>query len=252
MVPRVNRDVRVYPDLGTLSVECARAIGDVITTGARREGRFTLGLSGGETPRVLYRILATEYRNAIPWSHVHLFWGDERYVPHDDPHSNYRLVQDALIGDVPIPHDNVHPMPTDFPDPRDAARAYEGELRRTFSAPWPRLDLILLGLGPDCHTASLFPGSPALAEHERWVVDVRAPVDPPVRLTLTLPVLHQAASIFFLVAGADKAAALRRALTGSRDPLVCPAGLVHPASGAPVWWVDEAAAASVRRDLQVR
>jgi 6-phosphogluconolactonase len=241
-------DVRIYPDRETVSRECARAIVHAITARTGGGDRFTLALAGGETPRILYRSLATEHRTAIPWSQVHLFWGDERYVPPDDSRSNYRLVRDSLLGDVPIPPGNVHPMPTDLPDPRDAARAYERELRTHFHAPWPRIDLILLGLGPDGHTASLFPGSPALGERERWVVDVRAPVDPPVRLTLTLPVLNHADSVFFLVAGAEKAEAVRRALAGPRDPLTCPAGAVRPAGGSPVWWVDEAAATSIRRD----
>jgi 6-phosphogluconolactonase len=143
-------------------------------------------------------------------------------------------------------------MPTGFPDPRDAARSYERELTRQFSAPWPRLDLILLGMGPDGHTASLFPGSPALGEQERWVVEVQAPVDPPVRLTLTLPVLNHATSVFFLVAGAEKADAVRRALTSPGGPLACPAGAIRPTGGPPVWWIDEAAAALIRRDLDAR
>ncbi len=248
----MNGDVRVYPDLGTLSRACAGAIVRAITARTGGGDRFTLALAGGDTPRVLYRILATEQRDAIPWGQVHLFWGDERYVPPDDPRSNYRLVRDSLLDVLPIPRRNVHPMPTDFPDPRDAARAYERDLRTYFPAPWPRLDLVLLGMGPDGHTASLFPGSPALGEQERWVVDARAPVAPPVRLTLTLPVLNHAASVFFLVAGAEKAEAVRRALAGPRDPQACPAGAVRPADGRLVWWVDERAAALVRPEIDAR
>lgn len=245
-------DVRVFPDLEVASRECTRAIIDVITQWTRGGHRVALALAGGETPRALYRCLATEHRDAVPWGRVHLFWGDERYVPPDDPRSNYRLVQDSLLRDVPIPRDNVHPMPTHFPDPRDAARAYEQDLRTHFPAPWPRVDLILLGIGPDGHTASLFPGSPALSEQDRWVVDVRAPVDPPVRLTLTLPVLNHAAAVFFLVAGTAKADAVRRALTGPLDPLACPAGAVRPVGADPIWWLDDAAAALIRRDRGVR
>jgi 6-phosphogluconolactonase len=248
----VSNDVRIFPDLETASRECARAIVQAITARTTGGDRFTLALAGGETPRALYRILATEHRTAVSWGQVHLFWGDERYVPPDDPRSNYRLVRDTLLGAVPIPPDNVHPMPTDFPDPRDAAQAYERDLRTHFPPPWPRLDLILLGLGSDGHTASLFPGSAALHEQERWVVDVRAPVGPPSRLTLTLPVLNHAASIFFLAAGAEKADALRRALIGSHDPLACPAAAVRPVAGGPVWWVDEMAAALIRRDRGAR
>lgn len=245
------RDVRVSPDLEAVSRECARAVAQAIMGGTRGGDRFRLALSGGETPRALYRSLATEHRDAVPWGQVHLFWGDERYVPPDDPRSNYRLVQDSLLGDVPIPRENVHPMPTHFPDPRDAARAYERDLRANFPGPWPRLDLILLGIGPDGHTASLFPGSPALGERERWVVDVQVPAEPPGRLTLTLPVLNHGAAVFFLAAGADKAEAVRRALTGPRDPLACPAGAVRPEGGNLVWWLDEGAAALIRRGRDV-
>ncbi len=241
MVSRVNADVRVRPDPETLSRAVAHALVSRISDGVTRGTRFSLALAGGSTPRTLYRLLATEYQDRIPWAQVHLFWGDERYVPPDDPRSNYRLVRESLLDHVAIPEGNVHPMPTDRPDPDDAARAYERTLREYFPESWPRLDLVLLGMGPDGHTASLFPGSPALQERERWVVAVQAPIDPPRRLTLTLPVLNRAASVFFLVTGPEKANALRRALTGPPDPITCPAGAVHPEGGGLVWWVDEKA-----------
>lgn len=248
----MNADIRIYPDLDTLSRAIAGALVDRITGGAAvRTGRFSLALAGGSTPRRLYRVLVEAYRERVPWARLHLFWGDERYVPPDDPRSNYRLVRESLLEDAPIPAGNVHPMPTHLPDPGDAARAYEGTLRAYFSTSLPRLDLVLLGMGPDGHTASLFPHSPALDEQRRWVVPVHAPIDPPVRLTVTLPVLNNAACVFFLVAGAEKAEALRRTLAGTSDPDPTPASAIRPPGGRLVWWVDEKAVALVARSPEV-
>lgn len=246
MASGLTPDVRVFPNLEALSREAARDLTENIAATAAEAGRFTLVLAGGSTPRALYRLLASEHRDQIPWAQVHLFWGDERYVPQDDPRSNYRLAREALLDHVPIPPEHVHPMPTDFPDPDAAARAYEDMLRSRFASPWPRFDAVLLGLGTDGHTASLFPGSPALEEQERWVAAVRAPVEPSLRLTLTLPVLNHAAHVSFLVAGEDKAPALHRVLAGAPHPRTCPAAGVRPHSGDLIWWVDSAAAGGAR------
>jgi 6-phosphogluconolactonase len=245
MGPGVRPDVRVFPDREALSREAAHALAQRVQETMARAGHFSLVLSGGRTPRTLYRVLATDYGDALPWTRIRLFWGDERYVPRDDLHSNYRLVRETLLDHVSIPAENVHPMPTDQPDPAEAAMAYERTLRTLFPSPWPRFDLVLLGMGADGHTASLFPGSPVLDEQARWVVPVRAPVEPARRLTLTLPVLNHAAVVFFLVSGPEKAEVLRRALTGSPDPTVCPAAAVRPVEGELIWWVDEPAAASL-------
>lgn len=252
MASGLSPDVRVYPDPETLSRAAARDLAERITTIVAGEGRFTLALAGGNTPRPLYRLLAAEHRDQIPWARVHLFWGDERYVPQDDPRSNYRLAREALLDHVPIPAENVHPMSTDFPDPDAAARAYEDMLRSRFASPWPHFDTVLLGLGTDGHTASLFPGSPALEEQERWVVAVRAPVEPSLRLTLTLPVLNHAAQVSFLVAGEDKARALHRAFADAPHPRICPAAGVRPRSGDVIWWVDDAAAALLDTSVRLR
>lgn len=191
---------------------------------------------------MLYRLLAAEHHGTIPWDRVHIFWGDERCVPPEDPRSNYRLAREALLDSVPIPGENIHRTPTGLSNPEDVAREYEEMLRRHFASPWPRFDLVLLGIGPDGHTASLFPGSPAVGERERWVVAVRAPVEPARRVTLTLPVLNRAARVHFLVAGAEKAPAVKQALTGPPDPQTCPAAAVRPIDGTVVWWLDQAAA----------
>ncbi len=238
-------DIRICADGNRLARDVARAVVEHLNEPLTREGRRSLCLAGGQTPRDLYQVLATEYRDTIPWPRLHLFWGDERYVPPDDAQSNYRLVRESLLDRVPIPKENVHPMPTNLPDPNDAAAAYEQTLRERFSPPWPRFDLVLLGMGSDGHTASLFPGSPALAERTRWVATSRASVEPRVRLTLTLPVLNRAALVFFLVAGAEKADTLRRVLAGPSEPVPYPAAAVRPEGGRVVWWVDQQAARSL-------
>lgn len=215
-----------------------RAIAEAITQKVqdtqRQQARFTWALSGGNTPRPLYRLLATDYRHRIEWNRVHLFWGDERYVPPDHPASNYRMVREMLIEPLGIPSANVHAMPVEESSPERAAERYEGHLREFFGAT-PRFDLILLGMGADGHTASLFPGSPALAEHKRWVAVGEAPTEPRIRLTLTLPVLNAGKCVYFLVTGTDKAEVVRKVLLESA-PL--PAGLVNPEEGKLVWWLD--------------
>lgn len=234
--------IYVYPDLEAMSRAAARALVDRVRSAVESDGRCALALSGGNTPRALYRLLAEEYVDRVPWNQVDLFWGDERYVPADDPRSNYRMVKDVLLDRLPIPTKNVYPMPTSHADPEDAARAYEALLAQRFAGRWPRFDLILLGLAGDGHIASLFPASPALQARDRRVIAVRASVDPAQRLTLTLPVINHAASVFFLVAGKGKAGAVHRVLVGPCDPVTCPALGVQPTAGDIVWWIDEGAA----------
>jgi len=243
----MSADVRIYRDRDALSREVAGAIAHRMDETLTATGYFTLSLAGGQTPRTLYRVLATQYRDTISWSRLHLYWGDERYVPQNDPRSNYRLVRESLLDHVPIPGENVHPIPTDFPEAEDAALAYEQMLREWFRSSWPRFDLVLLGMGPDGHTAPLFPGSPALAERSRWVVAARAPVDPRLRLTLTPPVLNAASLVFFLVVGSEKADVLHRVLTAASGPVPYPAAAIRPERCAVVWWVDEHAAQCVPR-----
>ena len=246
MERHVKPDLRVFPDVNELSSRAAEAVARTINDAVRSRGRCSLVLSGGSTPRMLYGLLASRFREQIPWAHVHVFWGDERYVPPGDAHSNYRMAKETLLDHVPCPASNVHPMPTRASDPDAAGRDYEATLGSYFSGEPPAFDLVLLGLGPEGHTASLFPGSPALAEATRWVRAVTAPADPPVRLTLTFPVLTQAANIYFLVTGSSKARALHHILIGTADPNMFPAAGVRLAGGRVIWWVDrEAAAQSV-------
>jgi 6-phosphogluconolactonase len=232
-------DLRVFPTAEILSREVAEAF----VRDAASSDRFALALAGGSTPRLLYRLLATEFRERVPWSRVHLFWSDERYVPRDHPDSNYRMVREALLDHVPIPDGNVYPAPTDLERPEDAAAQYEADLKEFFGTTWPRFDWMLLGLGEDGHVASLFPGSKTLAEKERWVIAVnQSPKPPPLRLTFTFPVINHAAHIQFLVAGKGKRSAVRSTLEGARDPLRVPAQNVQPSDGSLTWWLDEESA----------
>jgi 6-phosphogluconolactonase len=185
-------DLRVFVDVNELSLRAGEGMVRTINEFVKTNGTFSLVLSGGSTPRILYRMLSRQFLDQIPWTKVHVFWGDERYVPHDDSQSNYRMARETLPDHVPCPVGNVHPMPTHFSDPDAAARDYEKTLKSYFPENLPGFDLVLLGLGEEGHTASLFPRSPALEETSRWVVAVKAPVEPPLHLTLTLPALAHA------------------------------------------------------------
>ncbi|HZU07172.1 MAG TPA: 6-phosphogluconolactonase [Chloroflexota bacterium] len=242
---RETRAIHVAEDLEALSQQAARFVAETVAAAVAARGRCTLALAGGTTPRRTYELLAAPpLREAVPWEAVHLFWGDERCVPPDHPDSNYRLVRESLLAHIAIPPPNVHRVPTEIGPPAVVAAHYERELRGHFAlevTDVPQFDLILLGMGADGHTASLFPGSPALEETRRLVVPSRVEYLPHERVTLTLPVLNAARVLAFLVAGADKAPALTRALAG--DPAV-PAARVRPAAGAVHWYVDRAAWAS--------
>jgi 6-phosphogluconolactonase len=239
---RQKPDVRVVDDLEALSRRAAESAVAIISDAIQRTGRCSLVLSGGTTPVRFHQMLASTFRDAVAWRHVHVFWSDERYVPHENPQSNYRMAKDTLLDHVPCPAANVHPMPTDFANPDAAARDYETTLERYWAGEDPRLDLVLLGMGLEGHTASLFPGALALQEQQRWVVAATVPAEPPLRLTLTLPALARSAHAHFLVAGSDKTNALRHVLSGSADPTAYPAGGVRATQGPVVWWLDRDAA----------
>jgi 6-phosphogluconolactonase len=231
----------VWEDREALSRAAAAELADVAARAIELRGRFDLALAGGATPRRLYEILASEYRKRIGWRRTHLFWGDERYVPDSDPLSNCRMARKALIDPLGIAPENVHPMPTFFPDPEQGALAYEQTLRTHFGGGMPQFDLVLLGIGPEGHTASLFPGSAALEEKMRWVMPVRVAAEPPLRLTLTLSILNAAREVFFLVSGPDKCAIVRKILSLSPEEIApYPAARVNP-PGRVILFVDRAA-----------
>jgi 6-phosphogluconolactonase len=222
----------------------------------RASGRFAVALAGGSTPARLYELLATDaYARRIDWAHVHLFWGDERCVPPGHAASNFRMTRERLLDRVPIPDRNVHRIRGEA-DPVEAATAYERELRIAFDTPdgppkprpGSRFDLVLLGMGSDGHTASLFPGANALRERERWVVAHHLGAESLWRVTLTPVVLSAAAEITFLVAGRDKASTLRRVLHGPFEPHALPAQAIAPQAGRLRWLVDADGAAELRSD----
>jgi 6-phosphogluconolactonase len=215
------------------------------TDAVAQRGRFTIALSGGSTPRNLYTLIAANASATLPWDQMFFFWGDERHVPQDSPDSNYRMAQEALLSKVPVPPANIFPVPAENPE---AAEIYEQTLRKFFAvAPgeFPRFDLILLGMGPDGHTASLFPETPALQEKSRLVVANWVEKLGSSRITFTLPLLNAARRVAFLVSGTDKAAALHEVLEGSAPAEKYPSRLVQPSEGKVIWFVDRAAASEL-------
>jgi len=213
----------------------ARRVADWIHAMATaKDGLFTVALSGGSTPRRLYQLLAEPpYLPMFPWSRTHWFWGDERFVPPDDPLSNYRMAREALLSRAPIPTGNIHPIPTVGLGPDAAATAYEHELKSAYGAerfdPAPPLfDVTLLGLGPEGHTASLFPGTAVLAERDRWVAAVVG-AKAEARITLTYPALDSSRNAAFLVAGKEKQEIFARLQRGDKDlpaARLCPTGVL--------------------------
>ncbi len=209
-------------------------------------GRFAVALAGGSTPRATYELLASDYADALDWSRVHIFFGDERGVPPDHEDSNYRMAHDALLSHVPV--GGVHRMRGELP-PEEAAAAYEEELRKFFGAVgFPTLDLIMLGTGEDGHTASLFPDTPALDERERWAVANPVEKLGTTRITLTSPVINASRAVSFLVAGEGKAEAMREILEGNGSPRQYPAKLIQP-DGELTWMLDRAAAKLLEKPL---
>jgi 6-phosphogluconolactonase len=238
--------MEVYPDPSGVARAVAEVVVETANRAVDRSGRFAIALSGGATPRRLYRLLAAPGEaERIPWEAVHVYWGDERCVPPVDPESDYLMAKETLLDHVPIPEGRVHRIRGEE-DPAAAATAYERLLRRAFGvshgspreATGARFDLVLLGLGEDGHTASIFPGTPAVHESERWVVAVDAGVSPRRRITLTPPLLNAAAHKVFLVTGAAKAQVLARVLEGPFEPDILPAQVIEGAD----WFVDAAAA----------
>jgi 6-phosphogluconolactonase len=256
----MKREVQRYPNLGVLSSSAAKFTCRLAEENVEKHGLFTLALSGGSTPRLFYEALTRPpFDTRMPWGNTHLFWGDERCVPSDHPDSNFAMAFRTLISRIPIPSQNVHRIPAEIDPHEDAAKAYEKILREFFrtsvkkdphsnasceAEPFPSFDLILLGVGKDGHTASLFPGDQALEEEKHWVVAVRATHgSPPVpRITLTLSVINKAECVLFMVSGFGKREVIHSILE-DLDPAArsYPAARVNP-EGIVVWLIDEEAA----------
>ncbi len=241
----MKRDIQVFAS----RAELARGAAEFLTAQAgkaiRKRGTFTLALAGGQTPKDLYTLLAREpYRSEMDWEKVQLFWGDERCVPADHPDSNYRMVKESLLHAVPLPAENVNRIRGEVA-PSIAAAEYADLLREKFAAEHPRFDMILLGVGADGHTASLFPGTSAVQEETRLAVEVFVPALNIWRVTLTLPVLNAAHEVVFLVAGKQKAPIVQRILTLDHPTRDLPASLVLPQHGAVHWLLDAEAAGAL-------
>lgn len=238
--------VRVYEDPQELAGAAAEDFVHRANESVESRGRFTVALAGGSTPRATYELLASDYADALDWGRVHVFFGDERTVPPDQADSNYRMAREALLSHVSV--GGVHRMHGELP-PEEAAAAYEEELRRFFGAVgFPTLDLIMLGTGEDGHTASLFPGTPALDERERWTVANPVEKLGTTRITLTAPVINAARAVNFLVAGEGKAEAVKEILEGDGSPRRYPAKLIRP-DGDLTWMLDRAAAGLLEKAL---
>jgi 6-phosphogluconolactonase len=238
----MKMDERIFPNLDALSRAVLEAVLRIVCDAVAQRGRCAIALSGGHSPATMYELWSSEYSARTPWDKVHLFWGDERYVPQDDPLSNFRMARECLISRVPIPAVNVHPVPTGLPTPEAAAAAYESDLRKYFGSAQPAFDLQLQGLGVEGHTASLFPGSPALDELQKWVAAVEVSATPPRRITFTPVVLNRGLNTYFLVTGNDKREILA-ALRSESNPKTSqyPAARLQP-DGPVVWFLDSLAA----------
>ena len=234
----MNQQVEVLPDSSALIQRSLEIILPRIQAAIEQRGLCTIALSGGGTPKPLYEAIATQ---ALPWDKIHVFWGDERYVPPDHPESNQRMAREAWLDQVNIPPTNIHPMLTDEADPAVAARKHEEHLQEFFKeqvAEFPALDLILLGIGDDAHTASLFPHTEALQVRDRLITVGNKDGQP--RITFTVPLINQARCVIFLIAGASKQAALAQIFAPKADPMTYPARLIQPQGD--LWWLLDAAA----------
>lgn len=244
--------VQVFPDSAALTRAAARDFVALAKATVTEHGVFSVALSGGSTPKRLFTLLADDSQGelAAPWEHIHCFFGDERHVPPDHADSNFRMANESLLSRVNIPTANIHRIRAENPDAATAAAEYEADLRAFFTPRnlvrdgFPRFDLILLGMGPDGHTASLFPGSSALGEKERWMVSTWVEKFKTHRITLTYPAINHAAKIALFVAGADKAPMIHEVLVQYKDAPRYPVQFVRPVDGEKLWLLDAAANAS--------
>jgi 6-phosphogluconolactonase len=248
MPQKLKVEYFVEPDAAALAARAARYFVEEAEAAVAARGRARIAISGGSTPKAAFHLLADPaqpWRARMPWDKLELFWVDERCVPPDHPDSNYRMTREALLDHVPLPPAQVHRMEGEL-EPEVAAARYESELRNSFrleGAETPRFDLINLGMGPDGHTASLFPHTAALHETSRLAVANHVQNKDAWRITLTWPVINQGSSVFFLIGGADKTQILKEVMLGPRDPERLPSQLISPASGILTLFLDKAAAA---------
>jgi 6-phosphogluconolactonase len=259
--------LHIYKDSQSLSLDCAQWISAYMADILQKKDRFTWVLSGGNTPKGLYELLAASpFREKIQWRKLHLFWGDERAVPFNDPRNNAKMAYDNLLNHVPVPASQIHTMRTDIP-PEQSAEEYEKILHQYFTASppspgthpgqhsvadlslpaEPSFDLVLLGMGDDGHTLSLFPGTEAVNEEKAWVLSYFLQAQEMHRITLTKTIVNRSSRIAFLVTGPDKARALEQVLEGDPDPNLYPSQVIRPEPGELHWFIDEAAASGLSK-----
>jgi 6-phosphogluconolactonase len=235
--------VEILPNKEDLIARSLTVVVEKLQEAVETRGEATIALSGGSTPKPLYEALASQ---PLPWSKIHIFWGDERYVPSDHPDSNERMARQAWLDQIDIPEHNIYPMPTEAGDPQIDAQSYENELARYFrvaAGEFPTFDVILLGLGDDAHTASLFPHTQALQVCDRLITVGNKDGQP--RLTFTVPLINQGRCVIFLAAGASKQPALKKIFAENADPQTYPARFIRP-QGELFWLLDESAGAALR------
>jgi 6-phosphogluconolactonase len=239
--------ITVFQDTNALSQAAAELFVQTARESVDKNGRFTVALTGGSSPVQLYHLLThSPYVEQVPWAQTYIFWGDERWVPLTDERSNAKMAMDAFLNQVPVPKDQIYPMWGEG-EPEEFAHQYEKLLQQHFHQQVPQFDLILLGMGDDGHTASLFPGTPVLNETSRWVLAYYLTPQSMYRVTLTAPLINQARKIVFLTFGPNKANALYEVLEGNRNPEQYPSQLIQPQQGEVRWLVDEAAASRLTR-----
>lgn len=241
-------EIRILTTPQELFASAAEEVLHLADDAVNSRGRFTIALSGGSTPRSLFHLLATNAKSSLPWDRMFFFWSDERHVPPTDPDSNYRMADEALLSKVPVPPANVLRIQAENPDAAAAAEAYEQTLRKFFQVSAdavPKFDLILLGMGPDGHTASLFPGTAGLGEKSHLVIANWVEKLKTHRLSFTLPLINAARCVAFLVSGTDKAPALKAVLESDASGEQYPSKLVQPKDGKLIWFLDRAAASGL-------
>jgi 6-phosphogluconolactonase len=235
--------IHIEPNAEAVAQSAAAFIADRITTVLKKQDRFCLALSGGSTPKRLHEILAeSPYKESIDWTRLHIFWGDERYVPLEDERNNARMAYDTLLNHVVVPEEQIHIMRTDYPDPKEAASEYEQLLHRYFDGKANSFDLLLLGMGDDGHTLSLFPGTEIVQETKRWCAAFYLRQQDMFRVTITKTIANKSACILFLTTGTAKAPALEQVLEGPVNINLYPAQTIQPEAGELHWIVDKAAA----------
>ncbi len=239
--------MHIFPGVEQINGALAQFILSTAQESVARNGRFTIALTGGSSPKKLYELLTgAPYKDELPWQQTYVFWGDERFVPPTDDRYNAKMAYETLLNHVPVPGNQIFPMPySDREKPALIAQQYEELLHKHFGSNPPQFDMILLGMGDDGHTASLFPHTPVLEEKQRWVSEVYHTGQQMYRITLTAPLINQARKVAFLLFGVSKADVLHQVLEGNYQPQHLPTQLIKPASGEAHWFMDEAAASKL-------